>query len=257
MPLAAADRQRIATLNIAATSAFTFAGCLVQARMQKRPMTRRLAGRCAAAGAVAGTGFYQAKRLAADGHITTGWILANLSSSLVENTTAGEHPLSRIGYTFGPFRLRLATPADVQRESLVDVDVSVTETGFLVRAIGDADDIDVRDGMIWFETRAPQTENGVTFHGYTWGIYPGAWSGARESTWRHEAVHAMQSLQLDSVDPPALTLHRKPRPVRLRHVRLGALNFVDNVSFANFVSYEDRWGEIEAYRLVDDRDPPR
>lgn len=256
-PAQAADRTRIAGINVAATSAFTFLGCLVQARLQNRAMTRGFAGRCIAAGAVAGGGFYQAKRLAAQGDITTGWIVANLATSVVENTTAGEHPLSRIGYTFGPFRLRVVTPADTERESLVDLDVSLTETGFLVRAIDDADDIDVRDGMIWFETDEPERSDGFTFHGYTWGIYPGAWSDARPETWRHEAIHAMQAIQLDSIEPPALTFDRKPRFFRLRHLRLGALHFVENVSTGNLVSYEDRWGEIEAYRLVDDIEPPR
>lgn len=257
LPSSAADRAQIAGINVAATSAFTFLGCLVQAKLQKQAMSRGLAGRCLAAGAVAGGGFYQAKRLAAQGHITTGWLVANVAESVVENTTAGEHPLSRIGYTFGPFRLRVVTPADRKRESLVDLDVSLTETGFLVRAMGEADDIDVRDGMIWFETNEPQREDGMTFHGYTWGIYPGAWIGAREGTWRHESIHAIQSLQLDSVEPPALTFDHKPRMFRLRHVRLGAFNFIDNVSTGNLVDYEDRWSEIEAYRLVDDREPPR
>lgn len=256
-PLSAADRDRIAGINVAATSALTFLGCLVQARLQNRAMTRGLAGRCVAAGAVAGGGFYQAKRLAAQGDITTGWIVANLATSVVENTTAGEHPLSRIGYTFGPFRLRVVTPADAKRESFVDLDVSLTETGFLVRAINDADDIDVRDGMIWFETRDPERSDGFTFHGYTWGIYPGAWTGARPETWRHEAVHAVQAMQLDSIEPPALTFDRKPRFFRLRHLRLGAAHFVENVSTGNLVDYGDRWSEIEAYRLVDDAEPPR
>jgi hypothetical protein len=257
VPLHAADRNQIAGLNVAATSAFTFLGCVVQAKLQKRPFTRGLAGRCAAAGAVAGGGFYQAKRLAARGDITTGWIVANLATSVVENTTAGEHPLSRIGYTFGPFRLRVVTPADARRESLVDVDVSLTETGFLLRAINDADDIDVRDGMIWFETDEPERSDGFTFHGYTWGIYPGAWSGARPETWRHEAIHAIQATQLDSIEPPALTLDRTHRFFRLRHLRLGAVHFVENVSTGNLVGYGDRWSEIEAYRLVDDLEPPR
>jgi hypothetical protein len=256
LPLPAADRQRIATINVGATSLFTFLGCLVQGRLQKRTLTRRDAGRCFAAGGVAGVGFYQAKRLVARGDITTGWLAANLATSVVENTTAGEHPLSRIGYTFGPLRLRVATPLDRARQSYVDVDVSAAETIFLARAIGDADDMEVRNGMIWYETREPIVEGDRVFHGYTWGIFPGVWRGADETTVRHEAVHAVQSLQLDSIDPPALTFHRARRNVRLRHIRAGALNLADNIFNAQALDYEDRWAEIEAFRLTEDREPP-
>ena len=255
-PVSAADRERVAAINVAATSLFTFVGCAVHAKLQKKSLTRSDAARCFGAGAVAGVGFYQAKRLVARGDITTGWLAANAASSIVENTTAGEHPLGRLGYTFGPFRLRVATPLDRARESYVDVDVSAAETIFLARAIGDADDIDVRDGMIAFETREPIFEDDVVYHGYTWGIFPGVWQGAGESTPRHEAVHAVQSLQLDSIDPPLLTFHRGRRPVRLRHVRAGVLNLTDNIFNAQVLDYEDRWAEIEAFRLTEDREPP-
>jgi hypothetical protein len=256
LPTRAVDRQQIATVNIAATSLFTFLGCVVQGRLQKRVQTGRDAARCFAAGGAAGIGFYQAKRLVADGDITTGWLLANLSTSVVENTAAGEHPFSRIGYTFGPFRLRFATPADRAHESYVDLDLSVVETAFLARMIIDADDVDVRDGMLQWETDQRLSEGGQVFNGYTWGIYPGAWTRARESTWNHEAVHAIQALQLDSVEPPALTLGRDRKPFRIRYVRAGAVNLTDNL-FWGAHAYQERWVEIEAYRLVDDRKPPR
>jgi hypothetical protein len=252
IPARAADRRQIAAINVAATSFFTYLGCLVQKRVQ----TRRDAVRCLAGGAVAGVGFYQAKRFASRGDITTGWLVANAATSIVENTTAGEHPLARLGYSFGPFRLRVVTPADTKRESLVDVDISAIETAFLAHAYLDADDFDVRDAMVWWETRQPITEDDVTFQGYTWGLFPGTWEGARSRTWSHEAVHAIQALQLDSVEPPALTMGRSYRGIRIRHVRAGAVNLTDNL-LQGRREYHDRWAEIEAYRLTDDRRPPR
>ena len=252
VPQQAADRQRIATINVAATSLFTYLGCVVQ----KKVKSWRDAGRCFAAGAVAGAGFYQAKRLAADGHITRAWIVANASTSVVENTTSGEHPLSRLGYTFGPLRLRVVTPFDRAQESLVDLDLSAVELGYLVRTVVDADDVDIRDGMIWWETRERLVEDDRTFTGYTWGIYPGLWQHARDSTRNHEAVHAIQSLQVDSVDPPIFTEERGRKLIRIRHFRLGALNFSDNL-FHGTRPYHERWGEIEAYRFADDIEPPR
>jgi hypothetical protein len=92
-------------------------------------------------------------------------------------------------------------------------------------------------------------------HGFAWGVFPGIWRGAAPSVANHEAVHALQSLQLDSVEPPALTLDRARRPIRVRYLRAGALNGADNLS-AQLVPYEERWVEIEAYRLAEDRPPP-
>ena len=253
LPLQAADRQKIAALNVVSTSLVTWAGCLVHAKLTRTPPKH---ARCLAAGAIGGAGFYQAKRMAGDGHITTAWLVANLTSSVVENTTAGEHPLARVGYSLGPLRLRVATPLDRAHESILDVDVNAAEVGYFARAVLDADDVDLRDGMVWYETEAPDVdEQGRAVHGYTWGLFPGVWRGAREDVWHHEAVHAVQALQLDSVEPPALTLDRERRPVRVRHVRLGLLNVTDNLG-AQLLPYEDRWVEIEAYRMANDRKPP-
>ena len=254
IPAHAADRQKIATLNVAGTTLVTWAGCLVHAKLTKTPPNH---ARCLAAGALGGAGYDQAKRLAGDGHITTAWLLANLTSSVVENTTAGEHPLARVGYSFGPLRLRVATPFDRERESLLDVDVNAAEIGYLTRALIDADDVDIRDGMIWYETERPQAdEQGRALHGYTYGLFPGVWTLAHDEVWSHEAVHAVQALQLDAVEPPALVLDRERRLVRVRHLRLGLLNLADNAG-SQLLPYEDRWFEIEAYRFAGDREPPR
>jgi len=131
------------------------------------------------------------------------------------------------------------------------------ETGYMTRAFLDADDVDIRDGMVWYETDDPDVDDeGRVIHGFTWGMFPGVWSGAQNHVWNHEAVHAVQSLQLDSVEPPALTLDRERRLVRVRYLRAGALNLADNVS-AQLVPYEERWVEIEAYRFAEDARPPR
>lgn len=251
-PMSAASREKIATINVAASSLFTLVSCAVQGKVHSRTDALR----CAGMGSLAGAGFYQAKRLAGDGHVGTAWLVANLSSSIVENTAAGDHPLGRIGYTVGPVRLRFATPAERASESFVDVDVSVVETGFMVRALVDADRVTVRHGMIWFETDEPRFDERFVYDGYTWGVFPGVWRGAPDRTRSHEAVHAVQSIQLDSVEPPAFTLGRRPRFVRLRHVRAGTLNLSDNLAMSQ-IDYEKRWAEIEAFRLTEDREPPR
>ncbi|HEX2059892.1 MAG TPA: hypothetical protein VHK90_04060, partial [Thermoanaerobaculia bacterium] len=161
LPLSAADRRKIATINVGATALVTLASCAIQ----NHARTWREAARCLGIGAVAGAGFYQAKRLSGRGDITAGWLVANAATSLVENTTAGEHPLSRLGYTFGPFRVRVATPFDEKKESFADIDVSVSETIYLARMVDDAEDIDVRDGMVSWETREPVREDDRTLLG--------------------------------------------------------------------------------------------
>lgn len=54
LPARAADRQRIATINVAATTLFTYLSCLAQKKAQKTVRPRV----CLSAGAVAGLGFY-------------------------------------------------------------------------------------------------------------------------------------------------------------------------------------------------------
>jgi hypothetical protein len=150
----------------------------------------------------------------------------------------------------------VAPPFHRARESLVDADVNAAEVGYLARAFIDADDVDIRDGMLWYETESPSVdEQGRAVHGFTWGLFPGVWRGARADVADHEAVHAVQALQLDSVEPPALTLDRERRIFRVHNLRLGAVNLSDNLA-AQRVPYEDRWVELEAYRLADDRNPP-
>jgi hypothetical protein len=251
LPLRAGDLQEIGAINVATTSLLTWLGCVTHAKFTRTPVPH---ARCLAAGAVGGAGLYQAKRLAGDGHITTGWLVANLSASVIENTSEGLHPLHRLGYSFGPLRVRVATSANA--ESLLDVDVNAVEIGYMTRAFIDSDDVDIRDGMIWYETDRPVIdEDGRVVHGYTWGMFPGVWSGAADDVSGHEAVHAIQSMQLDSVEPPALILDRERRLVRVRQIRAGALNLADNIA-SQAIPYEQRWFEIEAYRLAQDAAPP-
>ena len=251
LPLRAGDLQEIGAINVATTSLLTWLGCMTHAKLTGTPVRH---ARCLAAGAVGGAGLYQAKRLAGHGHITTGWLVANLSASVLENTSEGQHPLHRLGYSFGPLRFRVATTRSA--ESLLDVDVNAVEIGYMTRAFIDADDVDIRDGMIWYETDLPVfDEDGRVVHGYTWGMFPGVWSRASNDVWSHEAVHSMQSLQMDSVEPPALVLDRGRRLVRVRQIRAGALNLTDNI-LSQAIPYEERWFEIEAYRLAQDAAPP-
>ncbi|HEX7151895.1 MAG TPA: hypothetical protein VF618_10435 [Thermoanaerobaculia bacterium] len=254
IPAHAAGRRRMRAVNISATSLFTLLGAFAQGKVK----TARDAGRIALAGLVAGYGFSEAKAMAGRGDVTTGWLVANAASSLVENTTSGNHPLSHIGYTAGPLRLRVATPLDRERQARIDVDFSVIETFFLVRAIQDADEVGIRDGMLSFERRDVINEDDLVFVGYTWGIYPAVITGTGPEIWHHEAVHAIQSQQLDSVEAPVYTFDRddtKPRFLRWRHVKPGFVHAASNLA-SQQKDYADRWAEIEAYRLAQDVAPP-
>ncbi|HEX9985986.1 MAG TPA: hypothetical protein VGF69_22180 [Thermoanaerobaculia bacterium] len=250
LPAQAADRRRMRAVNISATSLFT----VLSAAAQGKVKSRRDAVRLVLAGLVAGYGFSEAKERAGRGDVATGWLIANAASSLVENTASGNHPLSHIGYTVGPLRLRIATPADREHASRVDLDVSVVESFFLAQAIRDADDVQIRDGMLSFERNDPVVEEHV-FVGYTWGIFPAVVKGTGPEIWNHEAVHAIQSQQLDSVEAPLYAFQEEPRFFRLRYLKAGFIHTTSNVA-SEQRQYHERWTEIEAYRLAQDVAPP-
>jgi len=216
--------------------------------------------RCLWSGSASGYGLYEAKSLAGKGHVQTGWIVANLAGSLSENAAAGRHPLAQLGYSIGPARVRVSViPFDKQSDSLIHLDVSAFETLAFAVAVAENDRMQLRSGMIAFrrDTPYPFAEEAA---GATSGMFP----STRDSdtiTWSHEVIHAVQSLQLDVVEPfgfPRVT--RRPpgtprRMVRFEQVKLGVLNVASRFILST-QPYHRRWVEIEAYRLGLDTTPP-
>jgi hypothetical protein len=259
----AADRPQIFAFNAVIQGALTVVSAAVQGKI-RRPAD--VATRFAA-GSIAGAGIYQAKALAGKGRTTSGWLLANVAGSISENAIAGRHPLAQIGYSFATVRFRVSIPRfDPGADAHIHVDVSAYQTLALGVAIAENDRAGLRAGMIAFRRDGPYDSSGDASRGIaiggTIGIFPGATFDDSE-IWAHETVHAIQSLQCDVLEPSISFLTRKPaaesRPkslVRFSGLKVGLYNFA-NDALSGSADYEDRWNEIEAYELAQDRQPPR
>lgn len=260
-PLAdAADRSKIRGINIGAQAIVT----LISGAIQGHVRTPRDVARCLLTGSVSGYGFYEAKAMVGRGNTQAGWVVANVAGSLSENVAAGKHPLAQLGYSIGPFRIRVPLGRlDPNADSYVLVDASEYEAIRLVGAIRDNDRAQFRSGMIAFERDTIYERDGnLITVGRTYGMFPGVWTGADSDTWAHEVVHAVQSLQMDSLEPPLPFLTYKPardpnapkRWIRFEFLKAGALN-LSNDGITGKQRYQDRWFEIEAARLAQDRAP--
>lgn len=261
----ARDRQKIRNYNIVLTPLFS----LVSAAVQGRVRSWRDAGYQIAIGAAAGTSYYEAKRLIGDGHATEGWLLTNATASAIENVTSGEWLLGRFGYTVGPFRFRIATPLARQAIARVEMDWSLYETASLAKALSEARHLSLRNGIIAIDrdTCWPDPDiKGHAFCGRTYGVFSGiapfpTTPHEKYSTlWHHEMIHAAQSEQMDSVEPPVHIFGGKPpasgqlRFFAVGNVRLGYTHVLDIPTYKR--PYEERWNEVEAYALAE-RTPVR
>ena len=241
-------RRKILAYNISLTSFFTLVSAIVQGHVKSTPR----AIYTFLIGSAAGAGFNEAKRLAGSGKTTQGWLLANAAASVVENTTGGKHPFGRLGYTVGPMRFRIATPlVRDKRSARIEMDWSVAETIDLGFAIGHSDHLRLRDGLIATDrdNKWPSPNNIFGgFDGATYGVFPGV-SPGQAGIWSHEVVHAIQSQQMDSVEPPLCTLHDdNSGPRRLfafRHIRLGWAQALNLTTYTR--RYQRQWNEVEAY----------
>lgn len=256
----AAERSRIRTINIGAQGVVTLIIGAVQGKV-RRPAD---VARCLLTGFVAGYGFYEGKAMIGRGNASSGWLIANVASSLSENAAAGKNPLAQLGYSIGPFRVRIPLGRlDPTADSYVFVDASAYEALKLVDAIRDNDRLRFRSGMIAFERDTIYEQDGdLITVGRAYGIYPGVWVGADNTVWPHEVIHAVQSLQLDAVEPSLPFLSYRParktgepkRLARFELFKIGLLNITNDRVSGN-QRYENRWVEIEAYRLAQDRPP--
>jgi hypothetical protein len=247
----AADRDKIRNVNIALQPVMTIASAAVQGKLRGNVL------RCLLSGAVAGYGFYEAKVNAGRGDVRTAWAIANAASSISGNAAAGRHPLSRIRWTVGPVRADVATPFDRSGDTPLRLTFSAWEAGALVAMYNKSDRLKWRDGLLAFENDVRYRAEGEFWAGYTIGVFPGVVRRAPEAIWQHEVVHAIQALQLDSVEP-SLSVFTKRFTKQLGFVTIdaeaGAFPVVHAVAQSK-QPYENRWSEIEAYRLAEDISP--
>lgn len=253
----AAGRKTLRGYNISLQPAFT----LLSAALQRKIHSRSDVWKCLAAGAVAGYGFSEAKVNAARGDVRTGWFIANAASSVSANAAAGRHPLGRLRWTMGPVHAELTTPLEreIDRKAFVHVGLSLYETGALIYMSRESDLRVRRDGLISFSNRRLYDVQGTPRQGMTAGIFPGVSRGAGDDVWNHEVIHAIQSLQIDSVEPPLCAMapdgcnRRKRRPVQF-DFELGVLPLL-HADVLGSRNYDARWVEIEAWRLAQGSEP--
>jgi hypothetical protein len=259
----AAERPAIAAVNVGIQAGLT----LVRSAIEGRVRNRRHVLRCLFWGGASGAGFYGAKELVAAGNVAPGWIAANIAGSVAENVGAGLHPLAQLGYSIGPVRFRMPVSRfQKDADARVYFDVSAFQTMALVWAMVEHDRVSFKGGMLAFERNNrypgddPSSQSFVG--GKTAGLFPGVWTGAQEfgvleDTWRHEFVHAIQSLQFDVAEPSFafLTNETDARPgrprrlIRFEHLNLGLVNLA---SAAIEAPTDTGWREIEAYRIAND-----
>ena len=216
-------------------------------------------------GAVAGAGFYGAKRLVGERHTLAGFALAYASASLAENVAEGGHALSHVRLGIGPLDVRVATPlarrgagggagrggpgvgVEVEPLSLA-AGVVLPLRGFRPRLC--------RAGVC-FRGAAPErvVRGGRTFRrlGRTVGRVVRVWPPFSAATEAHEGVHVVQGMQVSAATPRgtlrALLGERSGAPVAL-DVRADWLLPAVGALTVALVPYERLWTEREAFTLA-------
>lgn len=253
------DQRKILGWNVAIQPLMTLASAAIQGKLR----TWDDWARCLRVGATTGAAFYGSKRLAGDGRVVEGLVLANIASSMTSNAAAGRHALSRIGVTFGPVRAEFSTPKETERSARVHLSTNVAELISLGMMLERSDDITIRDGLVAFRRDTPYPDfrdENVTFDAYTIGVFPGTSPGASETVWRHEVVHVIQAMQADALEPGwcewgRLDCRKKPasdRWLELEPPRIGVFLGVNGGATSFLLDYDQRWTEIEAYRFAED-----
>lgn len=205
--------------------------------------------KCFIYGSAAGLGFYQSKAMAAKGNILAGVLLANLSASVAENVAMGEGPLDYLGFSFPFIHLQVATPLAKNPAAIFEASFCSRDIISFISSISKAKHVSFRNGLLTFTADEPMAK-GVM--GWTTGIFPTTLSGGAEQVMNHEAIHAIQNLQLMAVSPEPL-LSRKSDPdrstkaLRFSGFRLQAFGLANDLVLHGLQKYDMRWKEIEAY----------
>jgi hypothetical protein len=253
-----ASRRRIATLNVGLQPVFTIASAAIQGHLR----TRQDWMRCLRSGAIAGAGFYEAKQLAGNGHTIQALVIANTASSLTRNAAAGRPALARLGFAAGPLWVDVSTPLDKDSAAPVHLQMSASEVVALALTWRQNDRPVLRDGLLSFRKTGRYNYDDRNFTGYTIGMFSGTTLDATQKTWHHETVHAIQSIQADSVEPPACAWLRRPCKGSRQHfgfmtwepVSLGVIPAVGG-GLLSQQDYTKRWTEIEATWLAERHAP--
>jgi hypothetical protein len=225
---------------------------LVRGLLQGNVHNFKDAVKCLAYGSASGYGFYQSKKLVAGNHVFSGILLANLSTSVIDNVTSGEGPLSYLGFSLPMARIEIATPLAKQNRSLLRVTVSPRDAISLALSFSKSNRVLLRSGMLAFEADEPLSGNVL---GWAYSMFPTTVSGSGAWVYQHEMVHVVQSLQLMAGSPePFLKGYRreegKAKLFSFAGFRMQAIGLANDLTLAKLQSYDKYWREAEAYSLV-------
>ena len=251
-------RRRALAVNVAGTAALVLGRGAVEGEVES------LGDGAAtlAVGAVAGAGFYAAKRVSGEGRPALALGVAALAGSLAENAATGGGLLGHVRVPLGLADVRVRTPLATRRDGPavgVEVDPLVVGASLTLPLWGLRPRL--RRGVAVFEADDLGGSAGYTRRGRTVGRVVLIEADAPRHVLQHETVHRIQALQAAAVTPAGtLGSWGAPRPT----VADGRVSFdvrtewfyaVNATLWTVLVDYLDRWPEVEARAL--DEPPPR
>lgn len=256
------SETRIAAFNIAITGSVALARGVAVGQVR----TPGDAARHAAAGMLAGYGFFEAKRRIGRDDVLLGLGMAYTSASFLRNVSEGRHALGTLCAGPGPVDLCVRTGLSQGESAGIRIEANALALGASAVLLAGGMRLRARDGVLYFEARESlgATDDGYIRTGYTFGRTVVLGPEAQAFTWRHELVHLVQVLQIGSIMPygtardvGALLTDRDPRTEARRwDVQIDWL-FIGLAGVNMLIPYERQWNEIEAYRLTDPHARPR
>lgn len=237
----AANSTQIKLGNIGGNAIFT----LVRGILQGKVKNLKDIGKMLWWGGVSGYGFYQSKNLISKGKILPGVIMANLSASVTENVSTGNHPLSRIGYSVGFARINITTPFNKNKDAIINFDISPKEIIALAVAIKHSNKIVFKNGLISFKAKE-KFGNAI---GWCVGIFPTVVTNTKEYVYNHEVIHMVQNLQLMSVSYEPFFRKKKQHSLFDFHIRTQSSSVVFEL-INKSSSYDKNIKEVEAHYFI-------
>ena len=213
-------------------------------------------------GAGAGYLFYKSRVMIGEGNEDLGVATAFVASSITENTSLGEHPLAYLRWGLGPVDFRWKTAFAYGEGNRFSIGVNAIDTIGLIAiaASGKADDFGIRNGVV---TAADSGMLDEPYDGLTIGrtVLLDEKGQRDDKLWRHELIHTTQYLQFSSFGSLGFNPFNFDR-VNQRHNQSGVGMHVRIEWFNSLINqldesrdYQDRWMEIEAARLAQNRSP--
>ncbi len=250
----AQSRSEIACFNIVGTGLVSAFASVILGKIDNAKDFLKVLG----VGAAGGLTFLTAKTLIAEGQVEAGVALSFLSSSVVENVTIGEHPLSFLRYGVGPLELRISTGLSRRPRSHIALEADLAEVPLFLYFLHKADRIQFRDGIL---TGIVDDSTIDVFGFKAGGVSPGRTvllarpSFGDQQLWRHEVIHVSQDIQFGTwlvrarLFKQSSKTNSRPKKFTFGY-RFGWV-LLSRIMVDEAWNHADRWVEVEARTLAD------